>query len=104
VTAAKTGATVSSLDLVAYDRFTLIVGADGEQWTEAGGVSAPWNVLVIGRDVLDPDGTWTRLLALDPRGAILVRPDQHVAWRSRHAGDDPMRALETILGRTALAA
>jgi 2,4-dichlorophenol 6-monooxygenase len=107
VTSARTGTRVSSLDLVASDRFTLIVGPEGHGWIAAGATYAV-EVVAIGRDVLDLDGTWTTLLDLAPAGAILVRPDQHVAWRSSHAVGDPTlavgRALDTTLLRTARAA
>jgi hypothetical protein len=63
---------------------------------------------MLGRDVGDPDGAWTALLALDPAGAILVRPDQHVAWRSPSGACDPTtalaHALHMLLDRPALAA
>ena len=44
-----------------------------------------------------------KLLGIDAGGALLVRPDQHVAWRSRHTVRDTTaalsRALATILSR-----
>lgn len=108
VTSARTGERVSSLNVVPYDRFTLIVGAAGSPWTSAVPAAPRVDVVAIGRDVLDPDGAWTRLLELDPAGAILVRPDQHVAWRSERGSTDPAaelaRAFDVILDRTALAA
>lgn len=105
----REGRRVSSLDLVAADAFTLIVGRDGARWTDAAATvgSPPLKTVRIGHDVLDPDGTWTKLLALAPDGAILVRPDQHVAWRSGSAVADPTAALAdafaTMLDRPALA-
>jgi 2,4-dichlorophenol 6-monooxygenase len=40
-------------------------------------------------------------LGIDAEGALLVRPDQHVAWRSQHTVTDAAaalsRALATIL-------
>jgi hypothetical protein len=108
LTSAASGERISSLDLVAYDRFTLIAGDAGEAWRHAVAASARLAVVVIGRDVLDPEGTWAKLLDLAPTGAILVRPDQHVAWRSPRAGVDPAaaleRALDVVLDRAALAA
>ena len=103
------GRRVSSLDVVPYDRFTLITGADGAAWRAAAANRPELAVVTIGRDVADPHGTWTKLLALEPTGAILVRPDQHVAWRSDRVGADPAGALaralaETLRHHTALAA
>jgi hypothetical protein len=42
---------------------------------------------------------------IEPDGAVLVRPDGHVAWRSRStaegAPDEPAAALGRVLARTA---
>ncbi len=95
----RDGRRISSLDLFPYDRFTLVTGSDGAAWRDAAAGRAALAVVTIGRDVADPDGTWTRLLALDPRGALLVRPDQHVAWRSDHVAGDPRAALAGVLAR-----
>jgi hypothetical protein len=39
---------------------------------------------------------------IEPGGALLVRPDQHVAWRSRSRPDDALTdlraAFDAILG------
>ncbi len=104
----RDGRRISSLDLVTYDRFTLVVGPHGGAWAEAAAELESLAVVTIGRDVDDPAGTWTRLLALEPSGTILVRPDQHVAWRAEHAVADPRlaltRALDGILDRPTLVA
>ena len=34
-------------------------------------------------DLGDPDGNWHEAYGVDTDGAVLVRPDGHVAWRSR---------------------
>jgi hypothetical protein len=107
----RNGARISALDVAGYDRFTLIVGAAGRAWADAAARHPEVAVVTVGRDVDDADGTWTRLLALDPVGAILVRPDQHVAWRAEHGVADQSaaaaalaRALDRILDRGARAA
>jgi hypothetical protein len=99
----RDGERISSLDLFAYDRFTLVVGPAGQAWIEAAAGRVPMDYLTIGRGVGDAGGHWTKLLGIDPGGAVLVRPDQHVAWRSRQAAADPSgtlsRALDEILYR-----
>ncbi len=97
------GVRISTLDLFPYDRFTLVAGPAGHSWTEAVTDSIPIEHVAIGRDVADDDGHWMKLLGIGADGAVLVRPDQHVAWRSQHAVTDPTatlaRALEQILSR-----
>jgi 2,4-dichlorophenol 6-monooxygenase len=44
-------------------------------------------------DLYDPRLAWTRQRQIGPDGAVLVRPDRHVAWRSLAAADDPREAL-----------
>jgi 2-polyprenyl-6-methoxyphenol hydroxylase-like FAD-dependent oxidoreductase len=88
----RDGARVSTLDLLAGDRFTLVSGPAGHAWAEAA-APLPLARLVIGRDVDDPDARWTTLLGIDADGAVLVRPDHHVAWRSRRGCADPGHTL-----------
>ncbi|WP_460700563.1 aromatic-ring hydroxylase C-terminal domain-containing protein [Nocardia thraciensis] len=45
------------------------------------------------------DGKWCTAAGLTTSGALLVRPDQIVAWRSAAAPDDPGAALRTALDR-----
>ena len=96
----RDGARVSTLDLVAPDRFTLIAGP-GVSARIAEGVVPAVRVLVAGRDFVDPDGSWTALAGIGARGALLVRPDQHVAWRATAGPADVKaglaRALPSIL-------
>jgi hypothetical protein len=55
--------------------------------------------LVAGRDFADVDGHWARVCEIGPRSALLVRPDQHVAWRAPDAAADPDRRLRDALSR-----
>jgi 2,4-dichlorophenol 6-monooxygenase len=94
------GSAQSTLDLVAYDRFTLFTGPEGAAWTAAVAASelVPIRCFTVGRDVVDRDGRWLATLGIGRDGALLVRPDQHVAWRSPCAVGDPGRALRDALG------
>jgi len=46
---------------------------------------------------------WARLREVEEGGALLVRPDKHIAWRSTDLPEDPegalRAALASILGR-----
>jgi len=97
----RAGVRISTLDLFAYDRFTLVTAREGQGWLEAARGRVPIDCVVIGRDIADENGHWMKLLGIDDDGAILVRPDQHVAWRSKRVVTDTSaalsRALATIL-------
>ena len=102
----RAGERVSVLDLLPYDAFTLLVGTDGAAWDEPVGHvrDLPVRCLVAGRDFTDPEHHWASVCEIGATGALLVRPDQHVAWRVRVAPSDPGgalgSALRTILGRS----
>lgn len=85
------GAPLSSIDLLSYDRFTLVTTPHGAAWRDA--VSAlPEPALAsleIGGALAPADGTWDSIRGIGAEGAILVRPDGHVAWRSAGAPEAP---------------
>jgi len=84
----------SSLDLIPLDRLTLLAGPSGRGWIEAARAIQPrLECVQIGIDLADPDDWWAGVAAMQPDGALLVRPDQHVAFRSRTAVADPRAAL-----------
>ena len=95
------GARVMLLDLVAPGRFLVIAGERGEAWCEAAAKlaterRAPVDAIRIGHldgDYRDPRCAWLRQREITPHGAILVRPDRTVAWRSLQAAADPAAAL-----------
>ncbi len=95
---------VSTLDLCAYDRFTLLVGADGGRWIEAAAeVSGEIGVEIVavpvslGLDVNDVYGHWIRRRDVDDDGCVLVRPDRIVAWRSAGPVDEPATVLRSVM-------
>ncbi|GIT90530.1 2,4-dichlorophenol 6-monooxygenase [Jannaschia pagri] len=105
-----TGAQVSTLDLCGRGQFTVLTGIGGEAWGKAAdAISAemgvPLRVHVIGprQTYVDHAGDWARASEIGDTGCLLVRPDQHVAWRVEDMADDPQadlkRALTAILAR-----
>jgi 2,4-dichlorophenol 6-monooxygenase len=101
---------LSTLDLAPYGQFTLFTGIAGEAWADAAArVSAELGVTVgsviigPGRPVTDLYYDWARLREVEEEGALLIRPDKHVGWRSVSMPDDPAGALRaaltTLLGR-----
>jgi putative polyketide hydroxylase len=63
----------------------------------------PLQSYVIGADLLDPDHAWQAAYGVGEDGAVLVRPDGYVAWRSAALPDDPAEqfaaAMNRIFGR-----
>jgi 2,4-dichlorophenol 6-monooxygenase len=105
-----TGARHSTLDLCGKGRFTIFTGIGGEGWeTAAAKVGAEFGldiaVRLVGprRKIEDLTGDWARAREIADSGCILVRPDQHVAWRSEAMTSNPVadlrRVLTKILGR-----
>jgi 2,4-dichlorophenol 6-monooxygenase len=99
------------LDRVGPGRFLLIAGEEGAAWCEAARKLAterglPLDAIRIGHlegDYRDPRSAWLRQREITPQGALLVRPDRFVAWRSLGAAPDAQgalaRALAQVLGR-----
>ncbi|KNB50786.1 FAD-dependent monooxygenase [Streptomyces caatingaensis] len=99
----------SLLDLFTTE-LTLLAGPDGGPWaTAAARLSArlgvPVHAYVLGRDPSWIAPSWTALYGITSGGAVLVRPDGHVAWRDPHARPReeaaPVldRAVRTVLCR-----
>jgi putative polyketide hydroxylase len=101
---------ISTIDLIGA-HFTLLAGRDGDGWKQAAqATSASWpplSVHTIGgkSELSDPDGNFHEVYGIEPDGAVLVRPDGYVAWRSRTKTANPQAALRAaidgLLGRVA---
>ena len=98
------------LDLAPYTQWTLITGVAGEAWSEAAEAARtkfgiPLETVVIGpgRAVTDLYFDWAKLREVEESGALLVRPDKHIAWRAMSLPEDPGAALgeavATLLGK-----
>ncbi len=91
----------STLDLIRLDRLTLLVGPDGGAWLAAAPAVEPALECVrIAVDAADPNDWWTSVAGMRAGGALLVRPDQHVAFRSRSAVAEPRAALQRAVATT----
>jgi 2,4-dichlorophenol 6-monooxygenase len=53
----------------------------------------------IDGDLFDPRSMWASRREIEPNGAILVRPDRFVAWRSISGSEAPREELSDALGR-----
>jgi 2,4-dichlorophenol 6-monooxygenase len=97
---------LAMMDLAPYDRFTLITGIAGEEWAAvadkvAAELGVPVEAVVIGpgREVTDLYYDWAKLREVEESGALLVRPDKHIAWRAMSMPEDPEGALRTAMTR-----
>lgn len=91
-------------DLLQPGRFLLIAGEDGQEWVDAaselGESGQPVDAVRIGHlegDLFDPRSMWARNRGISREGAVLVRPDRFVCWRSEGGSDDAAGDLRGAL-------
>jgi 2,4-dichlorophenol 6-monooxygenase len=102
----RDGKRLSTLDLAGAGEFVLITGTDGAGWRDAAMAIAARSGVALkvvsvgdGGDCVDAERAWLRLREVNEDGAILVRPDNHVGWRSFSAQADPVAVLDDALGK-----
>lgn len=101
----RDGQQISALDL--YDtHFVLLAGPAGAAWHLAGQQAAerlgiPLRCYAVGPAgaLIDKTGEWPNLYGVGPDGAVLVRPDGHVAWRTEIAQANPAAELSDAFRR-----
>jgi 2-polyprenyl-6-methoxyphenol hydroxylase-like FAD-dependent oxidoreductase len=101
------GRTISTLDLYGHG-FVLMAGPSGAAWADAAKSAAAATgvdiaVHLIGGDETPASGSdWSspgfaEAYGLDPSGAVLVRPDGYVGWRSERWSTEAARSLPAVL-------
>lgn len=92
----RDGAPVSTRDLF-FRGFVLLTGSAG--WVAAASAvgTVPVAAYRIGGELSDPDGAWAAAYGVPAGGAVLVRPDGIIAWRT--AGPADPAALDGALRR-----
>ncbi|MEU6172006.1 FAD-dependent monooxygenase [Streptantibioticus parmotrematis] len=95
-------ASASTLDLVRDGRHLLLVGPDAEDWTRAAHRLDPRGAFLDAAPLPRPTGPGTRTrpteaCGIGDHGALLVRPDHVVAWRSPGAVPDALAALGSVV-------
>jgi 2-polyprenyl-6-methoxyphenol hydroxylase-like FAD-dependent oxidoreductase len=73
---------VSTLDLFDREFVLLTDRGDGDWWSAASRLAAAGVPI---RFIDLPAAAWAEVYGVEPGGSVLVRPDGHVAWRSRDA-------------------
>lgn len=98
------GAQVSTLDLCGKGKFTVLTGIGGEAWAQAAqkvgaelGIMIPAHIIGPRQKYVDHVGDWARASEISDTGCLLIRPDQHVAWRTEEMLSDPAHELTRVL-------
>ncbi|MFE0653137.1 FAD-dependent monooxygenase [Streptomyces sp. NPDC059534] len=99
----RDGELLSTIDLTGTSGYVLLTGPEGTAWTEAAErVAEKYSVPVVtarigeGGDYEDVDGGWEAVRQITAAGALVVRPDGHVAYRATDAVEDPEQALTEV--------
>lgn len=121
----KGGHQMSTLDLLGRE-FVLLTGSKGQSWHSAAGQLESPRIacFVIGSGAPDtcapgavkpgisaahgvasqemavvPESGWPAAYGIEEDGAVLVRPDGHLAWRARSGVADAQATLRAAIGR-----
>lgn len=101
----KEGIKISTLDLFEKE-FVLLVGEKGQAWQQAAhqvshetGLPIKTYRVAADGDLLDIENQWQTTYEIEASGAVLVRPDGHVAWRSPSLLTEPHSILQTVLNK-----
>jgi 2-polyprenyl-6-methoxyphenol hydroxylase-like FAD-dependent oxidoreductase len=101
----KQGQRISTLDLFGKG-FVLLAGSDGNAWCKAAstvavdlGIDLTAYSIGPAGDLLAPNKAWQASAGISARGALLIRPDGFVAWRSKKQTGDLQQELEQVLTR-----
>jgi putative polyketide hydroxylase len=99
------GQLISTLDLL-WRGFVLLTGPDGRAWYEAAQqlssrLDIDLEAYRVGPsgDLLDPECYWHEAAGIQADGALLMRPDGIVAWRSWESVPEPEHVLEQVMMR-----
>lgn len=108
----RQGSPFSILDTLGK-HLVLLTGSEGEAWQKAARELAarlrlPLEVYAIGKpgDLVDVEGRFLEAYGIQADGAVLIRPDGFIGWRTEKTETYPVEALEQalhrLLGQTAL--
>ncbi|GAA2598007.1 FAD-dependent monooxygenase [Streptomyces axinellae] len=99
--------TISAIDLF-WDDFVLLHGPEGGAWAKAAVTAAeklgvPLVTHAVGphEELRPAERDWAEVYGVGAAGAVLVRPDAFVAWRSADGAADPDAVLADVLARAA---
>ncbi|MEV4562994.1 FAD-dependent monooxygenase [Nonomuraea sp. NPDC049419] len=98
------GQLISTIDLFGTGFVLLAAKPGGQVWMDAGRLvkdrlGIGLTRLLVGDELVDVEGRFMERYGVREGGAVLVRPDGYVAWRSPDADPDPLGTLERVLRR-----
>ena len=101
----KEGRRVALNTLVHGGKFVLIAGENGQPWIDAAQKIAEQLAIdltavrigILEGDYVDARCAWTKQRQISPEGAVIVRPDRYVGFRSAGAAVDPEAVLSGAL-------
>jgi 2,4-dichlorophenol 6-monooxygenase len=101
----RRGKTFPLQNLTHGGKFLLVAGEDGNAWVQAAGKIAEstgiaLEAVTVGADDADLADTrlaWMRKRQIKRDGAVLVRPDRYIGFRSPGAVDDPLTVITAAL-------
>jgi putative polyketide hydroxylase len=101
----RNGKRASTIDLFG-DYWVLLAGPRGHDWCEAADKSAAARRMDLQcyrmgphSDLHDVYGRWSAAYGVADDGAVLIRPDGFIAWRSHQLAADPETVMRTVLER-----
>lgn len=97
----------STLDLCGKGEYTLLTGIGGEAWRDAAAAVMAQrsglviNVISIGwrQDYMDAYRDWQKIRGVEDSGAVLIRPDNFVAWRCFSMATTAEDKLKSVFDR-----
>ena len=98
----RNGAPVSTLDLP-ESGFALLAGAGGTGWTDAAhalaaaGTPVKAHRIAADGDLTDPAGRFEKTVGIGAHGALLLRPDGVIGWRTTGAHPQPRARLDEVV-------
>ncbi|BCL80716.1 FAD-binding monooxygenase [Ktedonobacteria bacterium brp13] len=102
----RDGIRISTIDL--FDRhFVLLTGDKDTDWCETARATAArlgfsldtYRVGGADADLVDVDGRWATAYGVLPGGAVIVRPDGFVGWRTKRFESPSQDKLEAVMRR-----
>ena len=100
----KKGVKHSLLDLCGKGNFSIFTGIGGEEWLKAAknietqlGINIQCNIIGPDQDFEDHAGEWSSIREISDSGLILVRPDQHICWRSKEMISNSSEKLMDVM-------